>query len=53
MHAHAYVLLAHNQNHSIQKNEEIGNSIGNSALYCSKIFKGNSQLSWKRKGDNY
>ena len=29
------------------------NSIGNSALCCSKKFKGNSQLSWRRKGDNY
>ena len=29
------------------------NSIGNSALYCSKKFKGNSQLSCKKKGDKH
>ena len=29
------------------------NSIGNSALYCSKKFEGNFQLSCKRKGDKY
>ena len=29
------------------------NSIGNSALYCSKKFEGNSQLFCKRKGDKH
>ena len=29
------------------------NSIGNSALYCTKKFEGNLQLSCKRKCDKY